>query len=384
MRIGITVEQLDPRRGGVEQWTWQFVQSLLAARHEVHIVARDAAAAVVEAGAIVHRISADKSRLDFADQAALRLRLLNLDVVHDTGCGWYCDVFQPHGGSRVASFEQNLLLAPPWLRGLKRRAVGWLPRYREFERLNQRQYDDPARIFLAISRMVADDLQRHHAVRPEQLRIIYNGVDCQRFSPDHRAQYRQPIRAQLHVAGHETLLLIVAHNYRLKGVPTLIRAVGRLITRGAAVRLAIVGGRKFGAYQRLAHRAGCGSAVSFLGSHADPVPFYAAADVYVQPTFYDPCSLVVLEALASGLPTITSRFNGAGELITPGLEGSIVHDPADDHELAEHLVPMLDAARRHEIGGAARRLALAHSCERNCREIVELYETLSPPVRRAA
>lgn len=383
MRIGLVVEQLDPRRGGVEQWTWHYAQWLLRERHEVHVVARGVSAEVAQSPVIVQRIEAGPSRLEFADRAALQLRLLELDVVHDTGCGWYCDVFQPHGGSRVASFEQNLQLIPAWLRGLKRRTVGWLPRYREFERLAARQFDDPHRIYLAISRMVANDLQHHHHVRPEQVRIVYNGVDCDRFSPAHRQSHRDHVRQAMQVADDETLLLIVAHNFRLKGVPTLIRAVGRLVRQGQRVRLAIVGGRKFGEYRRLAARAGCGSAVSFLGSHDDPVPFYAAADVYVQPTFYDPCSLVVLEALASGLPTITSRFNGAGELITPGVEGSIVDDPADDRELAEHLSRVLDEPRRIEMGHAARRLALAHTWERNCREIMQLYRELSPQ-RKAA
>ncbi len=383
MRIGLVIEQLDPRRGGVEQWTWHFTQWLLRAGHEVHVVARGVSTVVAQSGVIVQRIEASDSRTAFAEAAALQLRLLALDVVHDTGCGWYCDIFQPHGGSRVASFEQNLLLSPQWLRNAKRRAVGWLPRYREFDRLAERQYDDSSRIYLAISRMVAADLQRYHDVRPQQLRIVYNGVDCERFSPAHRGAHRERVRRELRVADDETLLLIVAHNFRLKGVPTLIRAVGRLVKQGKRVRLAIVGGRKFGEYRRLASRAGCASAVSFLGSHDDPVPFYAAADVYVQPTFYDPCSLVVLEALASGLPTITSRFNGAGELITPDIEGSIVNDPADDHELAEHLSRVLDASRRSEMGQAARRLALNHTWERNCREILELYREISP-LRKAA
>jgi UDP-glucose:(heptosyl)LPS alpha-1,3-glucosyltransferase len=383
MRIGLVIEQLDPRRGGVEQWTWHYAQWLLRERHEVHVVARGVSAEVAQSGVIVQRIDAGASRTDFADRVALQLRLLGLDVVHDTGCGWYSDIFQPHGGSRVASFEQNLLLAPSWLRGIKRRAVAWLPRYREFERLAARQYDDTSRIYLAISRMVANDLQRYHHVRPEQVRIVYNGVDCDRFSPAHREEHRERVRREMQVADDETLLLIVAHNYRLKGVHTLVRAVGRLVRQGQRVRLAIVGGRKFGEYRRLAARSGCGSAVSFLGSHDDPVPFYAAADVYVQPTFYDPCSLVVLEALASGLPTITSRFNGAGELITPGIEGSIVNDPADDRELAEHLSCVLDASHRREMGQAARRLALDHTWDRNCREIMQLYRELSPQ-RKAA
>jgi len=384
MKVGLVVEQLDPRRGGVEQWTWQFCSWLLNNGHEVHIVGRGCAAEVANSGAIVHTVEAGNSRTVFAAALADKLRTLSLDVVHDTGCGWHCDVLQPHGGSRAASFEQNLLLSPNWLRPLKRHATSWLPRYREFDELTRRQYHDPRKLFMAISKMVAHDLMHYHHVSPGQVRLVYNGVDTTRFSPAHRVAHRAEVRERLKVADHETLLLIVAHNFRLKGVSTLVRATGRLIRAGHAVRLAVVGGRRFAPYERLAAKHGCRDAVQFLGSLGDPVPMYAAADVYVQPTYYDPCSLVLLEAIASGLPVITSRFNGAGELLTPGVEGDIIDDPGNDEELAASLSPLMDANCRAKMGLAARRLALDHTLEHNSREVVAVYEEVVHSRRRAA
>jgi UDP-glucose:(heptosyl)LPS alpha-1,3-glucosyltransferase len=99
--------------------------------------------------------------------------------------------------------------------------------------------------------------------------------------------------------------------------------------------------------------------------------------VYVQPTFYDPCSLVVLEALASGLPVITSRFNGASELMTAGREGDLLDDPGDDAELASRLRPLLCGEVRKRMGQAARALALDHTLERNCEEVVSVYQQLA-------
>jgi UDP-glucose:(heptosyl)LPS alpha-1,3-glucosyltransferase len=82
------------------------------------------------------------------------------------------------------------------------------------------------------------------------------------------------------------------------------------------------------------------------------------------------------------LPVVTSRFNGAGELITPGVEGSIVEDPGSTGELVDHLRVYCDPARRERAGLAARRLALAHTWEQNCRQIVEVYEEIA--ARRGA
>lgn len=372
MKIALVIERLDPQLGGVEQWTWQFAQRLLQRGHEVHVVASRFTPQTQRAGIIAHSVESARSRVKLAERLEQPLRRLAVDVIHDTGAGWHCDIFQPHGGSRIASFEQNLLLEPSYLRPIKRRLAPCLPRYREFDCLMQRQYAGRERTFLALSRMVARDLERFHQVRPEQIRLIYNGVDLERYTPALQSRYRQELRERLGVQD-ELLLLIVAHNFELKGVPTLIRAVGLLRSQGQPFRLAVAGGKRLKRYQRLAIEVGAGQAVTFLGPVDDAAPWYAAADVYVQPTFYDPCSLVVLEALASGLPIVTSRFNGAGELVTAGVEGYLLHDPADAEELAERLQSLLSADRRQAMSVAARRLAERHSLDRNCDEILAVY-----------
>jgi UDP-glucose:(heptosyl)LPS alpha-1,3-glucosyltransferase len=383
LRIGLVIQRFDPRLGGAEQWTWQFAGQLLKLGHEVHSVAERFGDEVSKLGIVCHLVPRATSRSGFAEAAAGLLRDLRLDVVHDMGAGHACHVFQPHGGSRTASFEQNLLLLPSWLRPLKRRLARLLSRYREFDRLAAKQYARDGRLVIALSRMVAADMQRFHGVPPDQMRIVYNGVDLQRFSPAYRDQYRNAVRARLGVAD-KLLLLIVAHNFELKGVPTLLRATARLAAEGRAVHLAVAGGKRTARYERMARSLGAASAVTFLGGVSDPAPYYAAADVYVQPTFYDPCSLVVLEALASGLPVVTSRFNGAGELLTEGVQGSLLDDPADDAELVAKLLPYFDSAERDRQGTAARRLAENHSLERNCRELIRVYSEIAARKKQAA
>ncbi len=384
MRIGLVLDCFDPSRGGVEQWTFGFARWLVKSGHEVHVVARSIADSVEQLGVITHPVDAPRSRLALAAVIENRLRQLRLDVVHDTGTGWFADVFQPHGGSRFAAQQQNLQLLPRGMRRPKQWAARWLPRYREFSKLAARQYGNQQCLYLPLSRMVADDMQRFHGIRSEQMRIVYNGVDTERFAPDVDDQHRTKIRHQLGIADHEVLLLIVAHNHRLKGVPALVKATERLHAEGCAVRTVVVGGK---VPHRVAHSSGLNGAcplVQFLGSIDDPRPYYAAADVYVQPTFYDPCSLVVLEAFASGLPVVTSRFNGAGELITPGVEGQIIDDPADVEELATAIAGLCDEAVRRQAAAAARRLALKHTAQRNAQEIMEAYETALDSSRAAA
>ncbi len=374
MKVGFVIEQLAPQRGGAEQWSWQFLQQLLLQRHEVHVLASYFAPEVKCSGIVPHLLPTSHRRLEFAAAADAKLSQLNLDVVHDTGCGWRCDVFQPHGGSRLAAIESNLNLLPGWLRPLKRRANRVLPRYRTFHRLLERQYARDGRVFLALSRRVADDMRRLHSVPADAIRVVYNGVDTTRFSPVHAGSHREAVRHAWEVGDDELLTLIVAHNFRLKGVPQLIRAAGQLRRSGLPVHVIVAGNCRDRRSEWLARR--CGAKVTFTGSVVDPVPFYAAADLYVQPTFYDPCSLVVLEALASGLPVITTKANGAGELIRPGEEGTLLDDPRDIAALVEAIGELSSAALRQRMSRAARILSLEHTLEQNALQILNIYDEI--------
>jgi UDP-glucose:(heptosyl)LPS alpha-1,3-glucosyltransferase len=384
MRIGVVIEHFNPQRGGAEQWTYQFTERLLALGHEVHVVAGAFSESTASMPIYRHHLPRTRGRLEFAAAAERKLRGLPLDVIHDMGSGWYCDVFESHDGSRYAQWEQKLRTLPWALRPLKRRLTRVLPRYQEFRRLLARQFADPGRVILALSRMVAMDYLHYHGVHPEQIRLIYNGVDTERFSPDHQRQHRESMRRNLGVEDGEVLLLFVGHDFQRKGLATAIRATARLVRSGEPVRMVVVGGRHQWRPMQLARRLGAGRAVTFAGSVFDTVPYYAASDVYVLPTFYDPCSLGVLEAAGSGLPSVTSRFNGAGEMLTDGVNGLLMDDPADDEELAERIRPLLDRERRTDMGRAARHFALEHTLQRNCDEIVAVYRDIAGVVRRAA
>ncbi len=387
MNIGLVIHHFDPRRGGVEQWSWQFAKFATAAGHRVHVISASFDDACKDQGIVCHRVNCGGG-VKFAEAAAERVGGLTLDVVHDTGVGWQCDVFQPHGGSRQASFEQNLLLLPPALRSWKRRLAPLLPRYRQLKAISARQCANDGRKIIAISKMVYADLQRYEQVPEEQLRLVYNGVDLARFRPANSGNDdRLAMRTRLGVTD-EVVLLIVAHNFRLKGVPALLRAMKRLVNSQQRVHLVIAGGRRLAPWTRRVESAGLARHVTFLGSIADPVPWYHAADVYVQPTLYDPCSLVVLEALACGLPVVTSRFNGAGELITPGVQGEVLNNPQDDDALAASLMPLMDRRTRQNMSDAALAMIRHHPLERNCEEVLQVYQdarrTSAPANSRAA
>ena len=384
MRIALVIGRYHARGGGAERWTDQHARRLLERGHRVELLARSFTDPPAEA--VCHAIDPRKAvtaaprawapfsdRLGFASATAQLLARLDVDVVHDMGDGWRADLFMPHHGTRIGGFERNNALLPAPTRALRGLAQRWMPRYREFADLERLQYaPEPGKRFVALSNMVREHMIGHHQVPTESIRVVHNGVDIDRFRPPAETDSRWTTRRRLGFSG-ETVFLLVAHNYRLKGLDPLLRAFGRLLGAGHRVGLIVVGSGSTRRYRQLAIRLGCAHMTRFVGPQPDPLACYHAADVYAHPTYYDPCSLVVLEALACGLPVITTRHNGAGELLGSGIEGAVISEPDDVPALTERMGRYLDDDLRASASRAARAVACRNSLDRNFDALLSLY-----------
>jgi UDP-glucose:(heptosyl)LPS alpha-1,3-glucosyltransferase len=151
----------------------------------------------------------------------------------------------------------------------------------------------------------------------------------------------------------------------------------------APFRLLVVGSPRTAAYERLARRLGIGQRVCFAGHCADMRNGYFAADFLVHPTFYDPCSLVALEALACGLPVITTRCNGAAELLSPPREGYVIANPHEHGRLAWAMTQLLDPVRRAGCAQAARRAAATWTFEEHYRQLLQVFAEAAARKRAA-
>jgi UDP-glucose:(heptosyl)LPS alpha-1,3-glucosyltransferase len=378
LRIGFQIEHLDPARGGAETYVYRFAEELLAAGHEVHLFAADFGK--VPPGAFSHRImrrglSRWGRDLRLARAAERAVRRERLDVTVAVGHTYGADVLHPHGGTLRGGRRQALrLVRRPALRALKAAFDALNPRVRSRLSIEARQFaEEPPPEVVAVSRMVWRDVQEFYGVPDDRLHLVYNGVDLERFSPAACLSKRQEARAAMRIEWGETCFLLVAHNFRLKGVRELIEAAAALHRR-TPWRVIVVGKGDPRPYERLARRLGCRDRFSFPGPAADVLPAYAAADAYVHPTWYDPCSLVVLEALACGLPVVTTAFNGAAELIEDGRDGFVLDTPRNAAALVGAMEALLDARRRAEMGRAARAAAQQCSLGRNLRQMTAVLE----------
>lgn len=397
MNIAFCYESVLPSRGGCETYISDLARRLVAEGHEVHLYACRWDADALPPEIIYHLLpqpSGPRFLRPWRFAAACERALANGE--HHVSVGfdktWGQDVLYPQGGLHAASAEHNLRkYSRPLTRGLARLAKGLDLAHWSFSRLERRQYLGPHRPLVVVnSNMVRQHFQEHYGIDGESLRIVPNAVDPGRFIEYDRPRRRLECRQQWGIGTEETVAFFVAMNYRLKGLEPLLHAVQCLLRRhpGAAsgprgFRLLVAGHPRTAGYERLARRLGIQDSVRFIGYCAETRNGYFASDFLVHPTFYDPCSLVVLEALACGLPVVTSSYNGAAELLTPPREGYVIDDPHDHEQLAGCMAQLLDPARRSACSQAARQTASQWTFDHHYRRMLQVF-TEAAARKRAA
>jgi UDP-glucose:(heptosyl)LPS alpha-1,3-glucosyltransferase len=266
-----------------------------------------------------------------------------------------CDVFRAGDGVHAA-----------WLQRRSRFEPGWKRRLRFFNLKHaallalEREVFKTARAVIANSRMVAREIVHWHDFPPEKIRVVPNGI-----GPGIPCISRQEARRRLKIPEPAFCVLFVGTGWERKGLRFAIDAVESL--RHDALLLVAGGGNANG------HRSAC---VRFLGVVEDLAVLFSAADVFTLPTIYDPFSNACLEAIAAGLPVVTTTANGFSEILTPGVNGEVV-EPGDVRALARALEAwkIRDAAKTSD---ACRILAESYSIERNVQATLDVLQELAP------
>lgn len=381
LRIALVSEWLDGWRGGAETSTLQFLHHLLRNGVEAHVFTRSRPSPTPTLH--VHTVSGaamsrTRQSLTFARRVERLLRERSFDIVHAITPCRGADVYQPRGGTVAESVARNLALR-------KSEAGRWLKRYANYFNVKQRYglgverrlFADPkGPMIVAISRYVAEQLKRHYGLTDVRIRLVYNAVNPDAATPEQRAEDRMRIRRDYGVEEADCLVVQVAHNFRLKGVQHWMEALARLVRGGGRFRSLVIGKGESDQWHRLAVRWGVEQYLTFTGPTDRVAAFLHAADVLVHPTYYDPCSRVVLEGMCTGLPCVTTKWDGASEVIQDGLNGYVLDEPGDVESLAERVNTLSDPLIRGRLGRAATESAEFLTMSRHVRQILEVYYEL--------
>lgn len=351
MKIGVILDHWQPAKGGAERAVAHLVEAAAAAGHAVRVYCLDAAPDAPGAAVRVPVGRLARGRLEraFADAALDAAARDGVDVTLGVRHLPRVDVYWPHGGLHRAT-----LAAGEASKGHVTRAVSSLlhrlsPRHRTFLDLEaQLLADGGARRVWCVSDLVRRELASAFPDCAGRLELHANGVDLDRFHPGLRDQHRQAVRTRLGVPEHHAVLLFLGGNWRLKGLPVLLDALAA--STALPWTCLIVGPHA----ARVTRGVPAGRVRAL--PPGDVRPLYGAADLLVQPTWRDPCSLATLEALACGVPVVTTTANGAAEAIVP--RAGAVIEPGDADALARRLTELvprsLDVVERAAVSGAAR------------------------------
>lgn len=326
------------RSGGAEAYLKRLADGILKAGHDIQLVTTKEWPEDQWPFGSITRLAAT-SVIGFADELEQIRPQLQCDVLFSLERVWSCDLYRAGDGVHRAWLERRRRFEIP----LKQFVRSGSRKHRDLLELEESLFEKrTARRVIAASQMVMNEITGLYGYPIDQIDLVPNGVPLERFR--FGLAFREKCRAELKLQDEQIALLFVGSGWERKGLLFAIEAMA--LCKNHNVRLLVAGRGDERRYRTTRLRFWREDPVQFLGEIADLSPVYAAADMFILPTLYDPFSNACLEALASGLPVITTRSNGFSEIIEDTVHGSIVDGPANLVGLREAIQFWSDSSRR--------------------------------------
>jgi UDP-glucose:(heptosyl)LPS alpha-1,3-glucosyltransferase len=302
------------------------------------------------------------SMIRFAYTAASAARRHGTDLVLSFARAVGADILRSGGGAH----SSYLRAAHQW-RGTFGGAMMRIRPYHSAQLMAERSaFGSPElQNVIAVSNFVRDDLIHEFRLAPSIVSTIYNGVDLARFRPTLTSEDRASVRAQFKLPLEAQVVLFVGNGFGRKGLGFLIEAWPLLRTK--AYLLVVGADRGLSRYQSRAVALGIAERICFAGSQPSAERIFRAVDAFALPSLFEPFGNVVLEAMASGLPAMTSDFCGVSEILPPSMREFCVHDPTNISELGDRLAALIEAGPK--LRGEARAAAEQFTWDRYCKEL---------------
>ena len=302
------------------------------------------------------------------------LRRIPHDLVHSHERIFCADVFSIHG------MPHHL-----WIRDVRRKSMSLFDR--ATARVERTGYTHPeTRLLLPVSRLVGQAVIDTYPGIRERVQVLHPGVAARRFATCHQSEVKAAAKVAFGLSPSDTVLLFVGMNFEVKRLQLVMEALatlGRPTLEAQKLKLLVIGKGDIARYNRLAAELGIAKNVCFAGVQTDMVRSYAAGDVFVMPSRMDTFGLVVLEALAAGLPVILSERVGAVDVVRKAGCGIVLEADPDQAVLAEVISEMLDVDRRTLMGRSAHTLASSYDWQTVTSRLVRHYESLLQQRKRS-
>lgn len=378
MKIGLVILHADPARGGAERYTIDIARALSHRGHDMYILASSFSDEVPwelkQVKFETHAPGRTMRYRQFLNQFDQHILGSNYDVVHAMLPMRWCDVYHPHAGLAVQTIEEGHQKHSGIARPIAKVFNRFNSRRRMFARVERQLIASNKRpLVIALSNAMKKNICEYYpALGETDVVTLMNAVDLQKFNPALRPEARDQLRNKLGLTKEHIVALIVAQDFERKGVGEAIMALPR--ARVPNLRLVVVGGDDPAEYQKLAAAWKVTDRVIFAGQVDNVFDYYRASDFFVLPTKHDPCSLVLLEALGMGLPVISTRANGATEVMQEAIDGYILADATRIDELAEMMRNLCDTRRRQTMSEAVMSHRSKFSFDHHLNLLLKIYQ----------
>src|SRR5262245_1458490 len=330
--------------GGAEAYLKRLGHGIVAAGHNVQLVATDEWPEGQWPFGSIQRLSA-RTVIGFADELEKIRPQLKCDVLFSLERVWSCDFYRAGDGVHRAWLARRRKFEIP----LKQFVRGASRKHRDLLQLEESLFEKrKAGRVIAPSQMVVNEITDLYRYPADKIDVVRNGIPLDKFRFD--PGLREKSRAELKLKEDQIALLFAGSGWERKGLLFAIEATA--LCKNPKMRLLVAGRGEARAYKTTRLRFWREDPLQFLGEVLDLTPIYAAADIFILPTIYDPFSNACLEALTSGLPVITTRSNGFSEIFEDGVHGSIVDNPANLAGLRDAMRFWSDRSR-HEAARSA-------------------------------
>jgi len=321
---------------GIGRFLRALGNQMIARGHEVHCVSQTCDGQSFRWHRVPHsHVSNGLDKLWYRLHEARVSKSIRAHIFHSMGVGGMAHIVSAHSCHRAGVDLASQMQSSPF----------WRRNWRLFDTLSlsdehRLMTSESTRAIVAVSRLVRNQLLESYPIPPEKIVIVPNGIDVGMYVSSGRPGDRVLLRERLGISVGDIVLLFVGNEFARKGLKTLIEALSLL--PGIPVRLIVAGADDPRPFQTLSARLGVDSGIRFLGTVAHPERLYAIADMFVLPTLYEPFGLVIVEAMAAGIPVITYRHAGAVEDFTDEREALLLEDVQSATELARRIRRLIE------------------------------------------
>jgi UDP-glucose:(heptosyl)LPS alpha-1,3-glucosyltransferase len=364
VKIALAIQTFDPSKGGAERYAFDLSNLLSRKGHEVSVFCSRGieVPGVATIAMPVVRYPKWFRTLAFALKHRRWIEACRPDIVLGFGNTFEANVYQSHGGIQRVWMEREIASYDNPAERVWRAALLRTSLHQKMQEVIARHPFGKERNprVVAISEMVRNHLAAHYGLDEAAIDVVYNGVDTVRFRPA-ESKGGGPLR-----------ILFSAGNFRLKGLMPLIKALSLVAAERHDFVLLVMGRGKRGRYEAPIRDSGLQGRVTFLGETPSPEAIYRDAHILAHPTYYDACSLTTMEAMAAGLPVITTQWNGASSLISRE-NGFVIDDPSDTEPLRQAIMRLFDGSPRESMGRQARETLEGFTMARNADRMEQIF-----------